>query len=104
MQDVDYVIVRETERQRITGVTRGGWARLEQEDKAPKRIPLTDDGITIGWLKPELLAWIQERAAQRSGASENDTEGQIAKVEAKDSNRDTHRSTTGGEDQAEAAA
>ena len=67
MQDLDDVIVRDPERLRITGVPRGTWGRLEKEDKAPKRVPLTDGG-TIGWLKSELQAWVQERAARRSAA------------------------------------
>ena len=61
------VIVRDTERHRITGVPRSTWQRLEEAGQAPERVPLTDSGL-IGWLKSELLAWVQERAARR-GAS-----------------------------------
>ena len=95
MENNQDVIVRDPERHRITGVPRGSWARLEKEDKAPKRIPLTDNGITVGWLKSELLAWVQERAARRTVASENGTEDQIAEVE--DSDRPSHQSLIGKE-------
>ncbi len=60
-------IVRESERHRITGVPRTTWWRLEHAEQAPKRFPLTDGG-TVGWLRSELQAWVQERAAQRSAA------------------------------------
>lgn len=53
MTDSDYYdIVRELERERITGVSRTSWWRLDKKGLVPKGRRLTDN--TIGWYRGEL--------------------------------------------------
>lgn len=60
-------IVREPDRLRITGLSRVQWWRLEREGAVPKRIRLGPN--SVGWLRHELEAWVEDRAAQRPIAS-----------------------------------
>lgn len=53
-------IVREAERERLTGVKESTWRRYEKAGKAPKRFPIT--ARTVGWWRCEILAWVAERA------------------------------------------
>ena len=56
-------IVRDPERQRMTGLGRVQWWRLEKRGDAPRRIQLGAN--SIGWFRDELEAWVQERVDQR---------------------------------------
>jgi len=62
MQDNLIEIVRETERARITGLSRVTWWRLERDGKAPKRVQLGPSAV--GWVRAELFAWVRERAGR----------------------------------------
>ncbi|MEO7860057.1 MAG: AlpA family phage regulatory protein [Nitrospirales bacterium] len=56
-------IVREKGRHQMTGLSRVQWWRLEKAGIVPKRLQL---GLnSVGWLRHELIDWIEERAAQR---------------------------------------
>jgi prophage regulatory protein len=56
-------VVREPERERITGVTTSRWYVLQDEGKAPRPIPI---GVRArGWLLSELLQWVAEQRAKR---------------------------------------
>ena len=52
-------IVREPERQRITGLSRTTWWRHEKQGRAPRRVALSDNAV--GWLRSELDEWLQSR-------------------------------------------
>ncbi|MEI6536199.1 MAG: AlpA family phage regulatory protein [Verrucomicrobiaceae bacterium] len=58
-------IIREPERRFLTGLSRTQWWRLEQDDKAPRRIMLSQ--IAHGWTWGEITDWIEARAAARRG-------------------------------------
>ncbi|MGH9322069.1 MAG: helix-turn-helix transcriptional regulator [Vicinamibacteria bacterium] len=49
-------IVREKERQTITGLSRPAWYRLERAGLAPRRRPITER--TVGWRLTELQRWV----------------------------------------------
>jgi predicted DNA-binding transcriptional regulator AlpA len=52
-------IVREAEREEITGLSRTTWWRMERYGKAPKRRRLSPN--SVGWLLSELTDWMQSR-------------------------------------------
>jgi predicted DNA-binding transcriptional regulator AlpA len=52
-------IVREAERERITGLSRTTWWRMERYGKAPKRRRISAN--CVGWLLSELIDWMQSR-------------------------------------------
>lgn len=56
-------IVREPERKQITGVGRVQWWRNEAAGTAPRRIRLGPN--SIGWLRGELLSWVEAKVAER---------------------------------------
>lgn len=56
-------IIREPERHFLTGLSRTQWWRLEQDDKAPRRIMLSE--IAHGWPLGEITGWLEARAAAR---------------------------------------
>lgn len=58
-------IVRETECQRMTGLSRAQRWRLEQSGKFPKRCRLSEKAH--GWLESEIQDWIRDRVTARSG-------------------------------------
>jgi predicted DNA-binding transcriptional regulator AlpA len=51
--------LREPERQRITGLSRMTWWRMEREGRVPKRRKISDNGV--GWLASEIAAWVAAR-------------------------------------------
>jgi len=51
--------IRESECQKITGLSRATRWRFEQEGKFPKRYKITQN--TIGWLSSELDEWINSK-------------------------------------------
>jgi predicted DNA-binding transcriptional regulator AlpA len=53
-------IVREPERLRITGVSRGHWAVLESRGEVPRRILV--GARSVGWSHADLMAWIAKRS------------------------------------------
>ena len=65
MTVTDIEIIRETERYRLTGLSRVTWWRLEKIGKAPKRIQLAEN--SVGWLKHEVLAWLERQAGRPIG-------------------------------------
>lgn len=63
MSTTDLQVLREQERHRRTGVSRVQVWRLERQGKFPKRVRLGEN--SVGWLKHEIDAWIELKAAQR---------------------------------------
>jgi prophage regulatory protein len=60
-------IAREAERREITGVPQSTWRVMQDQGKAPKPVRL---GLrSVGWLRTELLNWVQDRVAERDGGS-----------------------------------
>jgi predicted DNA-binding transcriptional regulator AlpA len=57
-------VARETERELITGVPCSTWRQLQDEGKAPSPIPLSAG--TVGWLRRELLDWVEQQASKRT--------------------------------------
>ncbi len=62
-------IIRRTEVLRLTGLSRMSQYRLEMAGEFPKRVPLSDNGIMVGWCEEEVLAWIAARLAIRDQAA-----------------------------------
>jgi len=60
-------IVRDRERQSITGVCRSRWWALERDGLAPGRVTLIPGSNRVGWRLSELLQWVKGR--QRKDAS-----------------------------------
>lgn len=56
-------IIREPERYSKTGLSRVQWWKLEQQGRAPKRVPLGPNAV--GWLESEVDRWIAQRVAER---------------------------------------
>ena len=56
-------MIREPEREQITGISRTNFWRMEKAGKAPKRVRLGKN--TVAWLESEIHAWLKERAAAR---------------------------------------
>jgi prophage regulatory protein len=54
---------RKAERREITGPSDTTWDTLEKDGKAPKRVKLGPR--SVGWLRSELWAWVDERVAER---------------------------------------
>lgn len=52
-------IVRETERQQITGRSSSSWWRDEQAGIAPRRIRIGNNAV--GWRLSELMQWVNSR-------------------------------------------
>lgn len=52
-------LIRETERRRITGVSRTTWWRMERQGLAPARRRISTNAV--GWLESELLGWLAQR-------------------------------------------
>ena len=52
-------IVRTSELQQIVGLSRSTIWRLEQKGDFPKRVPLGSS--SVGWLKSDVEAWLQQR-------------------------------------------
>ena len=57
-------LVRERERQLITGVSKPSWYRLQKVGKAP--LPVTLGPKQVAWIERELLEWVNERIAERN--------------------------------------
>ena len=57
-------LMREEERKEMTGLSRVQWWRLEREGVVPRRVSLGKN--SVGWLRHEIEAWIQERASMRN--------------------------------------
>lgn len=66
-------IIREPERRHIAGLSRAQWYRLEQEGRAPKRIPITER--CVGWRLSDLERWVQLRSR---GEDWNESSGEVA--------------------------
>ena len=62
-QSTNLEIVREPERRAATKLSRVTWWRLERTGLAPMRVRLGPN--SIGWLRHEIDAWIEQRAAAR---------------------------------------
>jgi predicted DNA-binding transcriptional regulator AlpA len=56
-------IAREAERRLITGIPTSSWYSLQQRGLAPKPVHLGP--ASVGWLRQELYAWVDQRAAER---------------------------------------
>ena len=56
-------IIREPERYSKTGLSRVQWWKLEQQNRAPKRVALGPNAV--GWLESEIEKWIAQRVAER---------------------------------------
>ncbi len=56
-------LVREAERERITGCPRSTWYWLQSKGEAPKPVPLGAN--TVAWIEQELFDWVQERISHR---------------------------------------
>jgi predicted DNA-binding transcriptional regulator AlpA len=59
----EFQVLRESERFRLTGLSRVQAWRLEREGKFPRRIKLGEN--SVGWLAHEIQAWIKAKAAGR---------------------------------------
>ena len=55
-------IVREKEREAITGVPTSSWYEKQARGEAPKPVPLGP--AARGWMLDELLDWIERRRAE----------------------------------------
>ena len=60
-------IAREPERRAITGVPQSTWRALQDEGLAP--LPIQLGPHSVGWLRRELLEWIEARVAKRDAAT-----------------------------------
>ena len=56
-------IAREAERREITGIPTTTWYVLQGQGLAPKSVRLGER--SVGWLRAELLAWVEDRSAER---------------------------------------
>jgi prophage regulatory protein len=56
-------IAREAERREITGVPSSSWYVLQGQGLAPKPVRLA--ARSVGWLRSELLVWVEGRIAER---------------------------------------
>ncbi len=54
-------IVRDRERQSITGVCRSRWWKLERAGLAPGRVTLMPGSNRVGWRLSELVEWVNSR-------------------------------------------
>ena len=52
-------LVRESERRRLTGISRTQWWRLERQGAVPRRRQLGAN--SVGWSLQELLGWVNSR-------------------------------------------
>ncbi|HGS4882519.1 TPA: AlpA family phage regulatory protein [Vibrio parahaemolyticus] len=53
-------VIRETERQLITSISRSQAYQLEKQGRFPKRITL--GSRSVGWRLSEIMAWVDQRA------------------------------------------
>lgn len=53
-------VIRETERQLITSISRSQAYQLEKQGRFPKRITL--GSRSVGWRLSEIMAWVDRRA------------------------------------------
>jgi len=60
-------IAREAERRVITGVPTSSWYLLQEKGLAPKPVRLGPH--SVGWLRQELFAFVEQRAAERDGGA-----------------------------------
>jgi prophage regulatory protein len=58
-------IAREAERREITGVPQSTWRVMQDKGLAPKPVRLGPR--SVGWLRTELLKWVEARIAERDG-------------------------------------
>jgi prophage regulatory protein len=56
-------ICRENERLAITGVPTSSWYALQDKGLAPKPVRLGQH--SVGWSRPELFDWVEQRLAER---------------------------------------
>ena len=56
-------IAREAERCEITGVPQSTWRVMQDKGLAPKPVRLGPR--SVGWLRTELLSWVEDRTAER---------------------------------------
>ena len=63
-------IAREAERHEITGVPQSTWRVMQDQGEAPKPVRLGPR--SVGWLRAELLAWVDARITERDGGSRAD--------------------------------
>jgi prophage regulatory protein len=56
-------VAREAERREITGVPQSTWRVMQDKGLAPKPVRLGPR--SVGWLRAELLAWVEDRVAER---------------------------------------
>jgi prophage regulatory protein len=56
-------VVREPERQAITGIPTSTWYAMQDQGLAPRPVPLGPR--SRGWLLSELEDWIERRRAER---------------------------------------
>ena len=59
-------LVRERERQQITGVSKRSWARLDEQELVPARVRIGPRAIA--WVESELFAWNDEQITKRDSA------------------------------------
>jgi predicted DNA-binding transcriptional regulator AlpA len=59
----DDQIVREPERRKMMGTSRATQWRMERKGLAPRRVPISENAV--GWLKSEILQWMQRKANAR---------------------------------------
>jgi len=62
--DYSLGIAREPERRSLTGVNTSAWYALQRAGKAP--MPIKLGRRAVGWLRSDLIAWIEARAAERA--------------------------------------
>ncbi len=53
-------VIRETERQLITSISRSQAYQLEKQGRFPKRITL--GSRSVGWRLSEIMAWVDQRS------------------------------------------
>ena len=56
-------VAREQERREITGIPTSSWYDLQAKGLVPKPVRLGPR--SVGWLRSELLAWVEDRVAAR---------------------------------------
>jgi prophage regulatory protein len=56
-------IAREAERREITGIPSSSWYVLQGQGLVPKSVRLGER--SVGWLRAELFAWVEDRSAER---------------------------------------
>lgn len=49
----------------ITGLSRSYIYHLSAQGKFPRSVPLVPGGVSRGWLRSEVLQWLEQRVAER---------------------------------------